>query len=275
MVEARTLALAAAAIAAGLYALPMVGLLALEPSIVFPAPRTERAVLDARAAATGAETFFVETSDGERLYGWHRSAGHGKALLYAHGNAEAVDRTDLHDAAVAQGFDVVVVAYRGYPGSSGAPSEQGLALDLEAAWGHVTEVLGIPPSRVVLHGKSLGGGVASGLAMKVHPAALVLESTYTSVPDVAAARYWFYPVRWLMRSHFPTAERAPSLTLPVLVMHGSSDTVIPVSHGRVLSKAFPNVTYVEVAGAHHSETFVTNYREASTAWTALLQRAVP
>jgi uncharacterized protein len=263
--------------AAAVYVVPAVFFWAIQDGLVFPAPRLDRAVLDRAAAAVGARVVEVTTDDGVRLYGWHRAApgadsGARRALLYFHGNAEPIHgRLELHDLALRAGADVVVFAYRGYPGSDGRPSEAGLRRDARAAWRFATEGLGIPADRVVVHGKSLGGGVAAALAAEVRPRALVLESTFTSVADVARRTLPLHPVRLLLRHPFDTASRAAALGPGVLVLHGDADDVIPVSHGRRLAALIPGARYVEVPGMGHQETLPAASPEALAAWTALLR----
>ncbi len=241
--------------------------------LIFPAPTLDPAVLDEIAARTGAETLELEAADGTSLYGWHRPAGGERAVLFFHGNAETVaDRVPLHDFLAEQGWDVVLVAYRGYPGSDGTPSEEGLALDARAVWDYVTgeEGLALPASQVVIHGKSLGGGVSALLAEQVHPAALVMESTFLSISEVARARFPVYPVDQLLKHPFDTRSRAPKITCPTLVIHADRDQTIPVSHGRALAKLFPDARYVEVAGLGHGETLMLSDPQARSAYLALL-----
>lgn len=223
--------------------------------LIFPAPTVDSYVLDQVAGRVGAEVIHVAASDGTILYGWHRPATGARAVLFFHGNAETVaDRTPLHDFLVEKGWDVVVIAYRGYPGSPGSPSEDGLRLDARAAWEYVTQTLHIPKERIIIHGKSLGGGVSAMLAEEVEPAGLVMESTFLSIPDVAWSKFPVYPVDHLVKHPFLTKERAGMIDCPVLVMHADRDQTIPVEHGRQLAKLFPDVRYVEVHGLGHAET---------------------
>ena len=119
--------------------------------------------------------------DGTALYAWHRVGQRApgepaRGVVFFHGNAETVaDRVPLQDFLAAHGWDVVVVAYRGYPGSEGSPSEGGLRQDAHAAWDYAVDTLAIPRDHLVIHGKSLGGGVSAMLAEDVSPAALVME----------------------------------------------------------------------------------------------------
>jgi pimeloyl-ACP methyl ester carboxylesterase len=241
--------------------------------LIFPAPTLDVALLDGIAARTGADVLRLRSGDGTAIYGWHRPAAGVRAVVFFHGNAETVaDRVPLHDFLVEHGWDVVIIAYRGYPGSEGAPTEDGLRLDARAAWRFATERLGIPRQHVVIHGKSLGGGVAALLAEEVDPGGLVMESTFTSITDVAKGRFPLYPSSLLVRHPFDTKSRAPLIDCPTLVIHADRDQTIPVEHGRELAKLFPNCTYVEVAGLGHGETLPLVDPGARAAYLGLLER---
>lgn len=242
--------------------------------MIFPAPTVESSLLAAVAKDVGAETFTLRAEDGVAIYGWHRRALGERAVVFFHGNAETVaDRVPLHDWLVDRGWDVVIIAYRGYPGSEMVtPSEDGLAKDARAAWAYTTG-LGIPKERIVLHGKSLGGGVAAMLAAEVEPRALVLESTFTSILDVAQGRFYIYPAGVLLKHPFLTRDRAPKIHCPVLVLHADRDQTIPVEHGRALATMFERVQYVEVKGLGHGETLPLVDPGARAAYTAFLDAA--
>jgi pimeloyl-ACP methyl ester carboxylesterase len=248
----------------------------MQESLIFPAPGgIDVSALDQAASEVGAEPFRIHAADGTKLYGWHRSPPPNGAkhcgVLYFHGNAETVAASvALGRLVTREGCDFLVVAYRGYPGSAGKPSESGIALDARALWDHATVDLGIPPERILLHGRSLGGGVAVGLASEVTPGALAIEASFTSLVDVAAARYPFLPVRRLLRHRFDSIGRAPGIAVPTLVVHGSADRTIPVSHGRALAKAFPNARYIEASGLDHDDALFLADAAADEAYVALL-----
>ncbi len=243
--------------------------------LIFPAPDLPRQTRDAHAARTGADVIEVTAADGTRLYGWHRPATGDKAVILFHGNAATVVWEDQQALLAKQGFDVFIIAYRGYPGSEGSPSEEGLVQDAQAVWKYVSDTLKLPPERIVLHGKSLGGGVAAQLASRVNPGALVLESTFTSVDDIAGATYWMYPTSILVRDRFRTRDVAKDIHCPVLVMHGVGDRVIPVSHGRALSTLFEKGTYVEVQSPEHGLSLSVWEPTAQAAYFELLNTVSP
>ncbi|MBN2799979.1 MAG: alpha/beta hydrolase [Deltaproteobacteria bacterium] len=261
------------------YGLGGVALTVEQEALVFPAPKVDRATLHARALAAGAEEVALVAADGTHLYAWHRAAAFTppagpRAVLLFHGNAETVyTRQPVQDALVAAGWEVFVVAYRGYPGSEGESGEAGIRLDGLAAWDWLSAR--VPRDRIAIHGKSLGGGVAALIAEEVQPRALVLESTFQSVPAAGRDYAPIYPTDLMMRVRFDTRERAPRITCPVLVVHGTKDHTIRVRHGRALPRFFPHATYVEVEGGDHNTNFTLSDPVAAAAWWALLEEAAP
>lgn len=222
----------------------------------------------------------LATQDGESLDGWFvpaasRRASRGLVLLF-HGNAGNIGhRLDylrlFHDL----GLATVMVDYRGYGRSSGSPSEAGTYLDAEAVWRHATQVLGVPPGRIVVFGESLGGGVATRLATTHRPAALVLASTFTSVPDMGAELYPLLPVRLLARIRYDSLGRLAQLACPLLVIHSRNDDIIPFAHGRRLFEAArPPKQFLEIAGGHN-DGFVFGRDEWIRQLDGFLQLALP
>lgn len=153
-------------------------------------------------------------------------------VLYGHGNAEDLgDDLPLLQALRDAGFSVLAYDYRGYGLSSGTPSERGAIRDAAAAYAYLTRTLGVAPARVIVHGRSLGGGPAAALAAREPVAGLVLESTFTSVLGVSR---WgrAFPFDW-----FRTLRRLEHVHAPVLVIHGTGDDVVPIANGRRLFQA--------------------------------------
>lgn len=228
------------------------GLYLLQDALLFPAPSTPRSAYDADAAALGIETFTVTTEDGLALYGWHARGSGERALVFFHGNGGGVSAVSWFREQLGPDIDVLAVHYRGYPGSEGHPSEAGLERDARALWAYVTEQVGIPPEHIVVHGQSLGGGVALMLLQQEKPAALVLDSTFLAVDRIAAERFPLTPT-FLLTNPFRSELRAPNVQTPTLLMHGDADTLIPVSHGRRLAELLPRATYLEVPGGGHHQ----------------------
>ena len=146
--------------------------------------------------------------------------------------------------------------YRGYGESTGAPSEQGTYRDAAANWAWLTTTRGIQASDIVIFGESLGGGVATWLAANHTPRALILASTFTSIPDLGSEVYSWLPVRWLSRIHYNSAANLEKISVPVLTAHSSGDEIISFAHGQLLHvAAHEPKTFLELSGGHN-EGFV-------------------
>jgi fermentation-respiration switch protein FrsA (DUF1100 family) len=226
--------------------------------MIFPGPEgVDRPLLARVAEQVGAKELAIPTEDGETLYGWHRTAvetGPRRVLLYFHGNASSVlAQIELQNLLLSRGWDFVGIHYRGYPGSTGTPTEQGIHRDAIAVWTWVTKALRTDPARVAIHGRSLGGGVAVQLAARVSPGALVLESTFTSIVELAKEHYPFLPVGRLLQHRFMSRDFAKKVSCPLLVAHGSADTLIDVHHGRELARLFRADEYIEVPRLDHAD----------------------
>lgn len=197
--------------------------------------------------------------DGERLHGWWIPAPEvperppPKTVLLFHGNAGNIShRIDTLKIWHQMGWNAFIFDYRGYGLSTGRPSEAGTHRDARAAWRYLTDERGVPPGKIVLFGRSLGGAVAARLATEVEPMALILESTFTSVPDLGADIYRWLPVRLLSRINYPTVDALRQVRAPVLVIHSPTDEIIPVRHGRALYEAAnPPKQFRELVGGHN------------------------
>jgi hypothetical protein len=200
------------------------------------------------------EDIHLNTSDGISLHGWYIPAPqpHG-TVLFLHGNAGNIShRLDSVQMFHRLGYSTLIFDYRGYGDSGGTPTEQGTYRDAEAAWRYLIEQRHIPSCRIVLFGESLGGAVAAWLAARQKPAALVIASGFTSVPDFAQHIYPYLPVRWLARIRYDTRENLRSVAAPVLIAHSPEDEIIPFEHGRALfAAANPPKLFLELAGGHN------------------------
>ncbi len=199
-----------------------------------------------------AERIHLTTSDGERLLAWRIPPRPGAPLIvYFHGNGGGIGlRANRFAAFAAAGFGVLAVEYRGYGGSSGAPSEQGLTLDAEAAY--QAALAEAPPERIVLIGESLGSGLAIKLAASRPVGAIALDSPYTSIAEVAAAKFWMFPVRWLICDRYESDALIAQVKAPLLLVHGAADLTVPFRYGRWLFElATTSKKFVAVAGAGH------------------------
>ena len=195
---------------------------------LFPIPTTIRTAPRAAGFPEATEQVLT-TSDGEQVIVWHVPARPGRpVVLFFPGNGDTLaGRVGRFRAITAEGNGLVALSYRGYAGSSGTPSEQGLLLDAAAAYGFAAERYGA--DRIVVWGFSLGTGVAVALAADRTVGKLVLEAPYTSTADVAGAWLPIVPVRWLMRDQFRSDERIGRVTVPILIMHGVRDPVISIT----------------------------------------------
>jgi fermentation-respiration switch protein FrsA (DUF1100 family) len=199
-----------------------------------------------------AEEAVIETKDGERVIVWHAPPrGDQPVVIFFHGNGEIVAwRTRQHRELTAAGIGVVALSYRGYMGSTGSPTEEGLLQDAEAALQFTMSRY--PSSPVVLWGHSLGSGVAVALAARHPVAKVILEAPFSSTVDVAALRFPVLPVRWLMLDQFRSDQRIDAVQAPLLIMHGEQDWVIPISLGERLFKlAHEPKRFVRFPGGNH------------------------
>jgi hypothetical protein len=214
-------------------------------------PETARTA-PAAAGFAAADEIMLDTADGERLIAWHLPPRANKPIvLYFHGNGGALRyRLERFRALTADGTGLLALSYRGYGGSSGAPTEAGLLADADAAYAFA--VARHPPERIVLWGESLGSAVAIALASTRKIGRLVLEAPFTSAVDLGASVYWFMPVRLLMKDQFRSDERIGRVTAPVLILHGTDDRVVPISYGeRLFALANEPKRMVRIPGGGH------------------------
>jgi hypothetical protein len=220
-----------------------------------------------------------QAADGARLHGWFVPARGARAtLLWLHGNAGNISHRVhnlrlFHDAL---GINVFLFDYRGYGLSEGRPSEAGLLQDAEAAWRVLQARRDVDPRAIVLFGRSLGAAVAAELAARVQPAALILETPFTSLLDMARHHYWFLPVRWLVRSRYDTLGAVRRVRVPVLVLHGDADEIVPFDMGEQVFAAAPEPkTFYRIPGASHNDTYLVGGKPYLEAFRAFLATAFP
>ncbi|HEY3016387.1 MAG TPA: alpha/beta hydrolase [Nocardioides sp.] len=216
------------------------------------------AVPPAAAVVPGARDVVLETDDGLRLGGWLVPAAEPDrdvAVLVANGNAgNRAARAPLARALAAEGLTVLLFDYRGYGGNEGSPSEQGLARDVRAAQRFLVEDAGMAPGRVIYYGESLGAAVVTELATEVAPGGLVLRSPFADLASVGQTHYPFLPVRFLLRDRYPLAEQLATVKVPVAVVYGGADTVVPPQQSRAVAGAAQTlVRLVEIEGADHND----------------------
>ncbi|HYG25645.1 MAG TPA: alpha/beta hydrolase [Caulobacteraceae bacterium] len=195
----------------------------------------------------------IETEDGERLVGWWLPAeDDNPTILFFNGNAAGLAVQEGRWRRIAdKGVGFLAIAYRGYDGSTGRPTEAGLHMDAAAAYDWL--IRRVAPSRIVIHGFSLGSGVAVRLASERSARAVILEAPYTATVDVAAETYPWAPVSLLMLDQYRSRDIIDRVEEPVLVIHGDADEVIPFDQGWALYRmAGQPKAFVRMVGSNHS-----------------------
>jgi fermentation-respiration switch protein FrsA (DUF1100 family) len=208
------------------------------------------------------EPVTITTEDSVTLDGWFVPVNQPRGLLlFFHGNAGNIShRLDSLKIFNELGLATLIFDYRGYGRSGGEPSEEGTYRDAEGAWRFVTEGRQIPPHEVVLFGRSLGAAIATHLATRVTPGALIIESAFTSVPDLAAELYPFLPARWLTRFRYNTQADLVSTSCPLLIVHSRDDEIIPFAHGqRLFAVANEPKQLLELRGGHNDGFLVSRH----------------
>lgn len=220
-------------------------LFGVQRQLTFPAPEALLSINDgSERIAVPNGTFFL----------WKQAPGTGPVVVHFHGNGEQVSNLSwLGEALQRSGASFVAVEYPGYPGAGGHVSESAIVDTAEAALTHLTTVLKIDRSRIVLAGQSIGSGVAVTMAARGWGVRLVLISPYTSLPAVAQNAFPWLPVNLLMLDRFDSESKAPRIKVPTLVVHGDLDSVIPIAMGRTLCAAIPGAQFLEVTGGHHHD----------------------
>lgn len=249
-----SLALLIAAAVLGLTAL----MLAFERQLIYFPHRT----LELRPGDLGMrfEEERLAAGDAEIHAWWLPVEGARLSVLVCHGNAGNISHR-LERAGLMQqrlGASVLLFDYRGYGQSTGRPDEEGTYRDARAAYLYLMEKKGIAPESLVLFGESLGAAVAVQLAIEKPAAAIVLESAFTSIPDMARAAYPFLPpVGPLIRTRYETLAKVPRLRIPLLVFHGARDEIVPLRQGRrVFDAAHEPKRFFAIPGASHNDTYI-------------------
>jgi hypothetical protein len=194
------------------------------------------------------------TEDNINLHGWfipHQAAK--GTVLFFHGNAGNIShRLESIEIFHRLELNIFIIDYRGYGQSEGEVSEQGTYHDAVAAWHYLTRTRGVNAKRIIIFGRSLGASIASWLASKHTPAALIIESGFSSVPSMAKRIYPFLPVSWLTYFKYDTRNYVKSIACPVLVAHSRSDDIIPFEEGREIFDAAPAAKqFLEMRGGHN------------------------
>lgn len=200
------------------------------------------------------ESVALEASDGTSLAAWFVPAANSKnVVLFLHSNMGNMSHyLETMQTFQAYGLNVMVFDYRGFGQSGGRPSEDGTYLDAEAAWDYLVNAKKFSPGEIVICGRSLGGSIASRLARDHTPAALIIESAFTSFPDLAADYYPYLPVRIISKFNYPTLENIRHVNCPVLVVHSRQDEIVPFEHGqKIFEAANKPKQFLEITGNHN------------------------
>lgn len=238
----------------------------LQDRLVF-LPNMPGRELDATPQVIGLdyEDSWIDTADGERLHGWYIPADDARGtVLFFHGNAGNIShRMESILIFNRLRLNVLIVDYRGYGQSSGKPGEEGTYRDAEAAWDYLVEQRRLPPERIVIFGRSLGGGVGAWLASQagVEPAGVIIESCFSSGVDMGRRLYPMLPVRLITRINYPVREYISGVRAPVLVVHSRDDEIIPFDMGQTIYQAATEPkSFFEMGGDHNAGFWISRER---------------
>ena len=220
-------------------------------------------VAPASTAIPGARDVQLHTRDGLVLAGWlvpAKKPSRGITVLVANGNAgDRSLRTPLARALADHGLAVLLFDYRGFGGNPGQPTEPGLASDVRAAHQFLVSEADVPANRILYYGESLGAAVVTELAAEHPPAGLLLRSPFVDLASVGQVHYPFLPVGALLRDRYPLREQLKDVPVPVTVVYGSRDSIVPPTHSRAVAESAPRLRQlVEVPGADHNDAALLN-----------------
>ena len=242
-------------IAAAAYAVVLLALFVFQSRLVFFPNMPSRALGPGPdSIGLAFEPVEIITEDGIKLDAWYLPAQAPRGVvLFFHGNAGNIShRLDSLRIFNALNLDTLIFDYRGYGRSDGKVSEQGTYRDGEAAWRYLRDKRGFAAAEIVIFGRSLGAAIAAHVANRHMPGALILESGFVSVPEMAAALYPWLPARRLARIKYPTGEYLKTVSCPVLIVHSRDDEMIPFDQGRKLFElASEPKHFLELRGGHN------------------------
>jgi uncharacterized protein len=204
----------------------------------------------------GVEEVRVETHDGLSLLAWWQPPQIGRpVVLYFHGNAGPLACRTVKFARFAEaGYGLLMMAYRGYSGNTGKPSQALIVKDAHAATSWLARIA--PNAPMVYFGESLGSSVALHLAPRVRPRAIVLEGAFDSAANMAQARYPMFPAARLIKDRWDSLAMAPAVSVPVLMLHGGMDKTVPIAHAQRLFRELPEPKhFVRLDDAGHIDLF--------------------
>ncbi|MCY3823616.1 MAG: alpha/beta hydrolase [Nitrospinae bacterium] len=222
------------------------------------------------------ENVSFSTADGVRLHGWYVAPKDpdGPVLLWAHGNAGNLSHRAENIALIQKELraGVFIFDYRGFGKSEGRPGEKGLYADGRAAFAWLAER--VPHERIFLFGRSLGAAVVVKLAVEGKKArGLILESPFESTLAMGKKMFPFLPVGWIISSKFDSAAMIPKVEMPLLILHGDKDGIVPYAQGTALYEAAgsPHKRFFTIKGAGHNDTYYTGGAPYWAAWRDFLE----
>ncbi|MBM3706930.1 MAG: alpha/beta hydrolase [Actinobacteria bacterium] len=248
----------------------------------------------------GYEDVFFVTSDGIKLNGWYIEQmeqkeqkkqiekkeqkeqkespvekNNPKTVIIFHGNGGNISYSfDLIELFYKMELNIFIIDYRGYGKSAGFPTENGTYIDALASWDYLVNEKKISHEDIIIYGKSLGGSIAAYLSENKNPAALIIDSTFTSIKDIGSEIYPYLPVKKFFKFNYDTEKYLKNTTCPVLVIHSRDDEYIPFSHGLKLFEAAPEPKYfLEIEGDHNSGFLksINTFRNGITSFIHKLQ----
>jgi len=231
----------------------VVGLMFLRQDSLIFFPEKDILLTPKNIHCTFSDVQFI-TKDNILITGWFIPSPRERGVvLFCHGNAGNISHrldsikifNDLH-------MSVLIFDYRGYGKTQGKPSEKGTYYDGYAAWDYLVNTMNKRPENIVVFGRSLGGAVAAEIARIKHPAGLIIESTFTSIPDLGAQLYPWLPVRFISKYEYATIEKISAIQCPKLIIHSPQDEIIPFEHGRAIyAQASHPKAFLEITGSHN------------------------
>jgi len=224
------------------------------------------------AEVPGVQDLRLKTPDGETLQAWYLPPkGDGPVFLFFGGQGRRLDEQSHRYVEMARrGAGFLSLAYRGFSASTGHPTEDGLFMDGLVAYDWLAQQ-GYDGERIVIHGHSLGSGVATYVATRRRARGLILEAPFTAASDVAQERYPYFPVQFLMQDKFANRDRIGLVQMPVLIVHGDRDDMVPFAHGqRLYALANEPKTFKRMTGEGHSTLTRAGVYDSYMTWIASL-----
>ena len=236
----------------------------MQPSMIFyPNMPGRELVSTPESIGLNYQDVELTTEDKIKLHSWFIAANTPsptqKTVLLFHGNAGNIShRLDSINIFHKLGLNVFIIDYRGYGQSTGEITETGMYLDSKAAWFYLTKQRGINADNIIIFGRSLGGSVAAWLASQYTPAALIIESSFSSVASMGKRFYPYLPVSLISRYDFDTKKHTETVNCPVLIAHSLNDDIIPYEEGRDIFKTAPEPKqFLQMQGGHNDGFIVS------------------